>query len=406
MSESAGRSPGPPAIAFFAPELIDEILHHLVAACASDRPATKPLETASLISRNWRGPAQRRLMEHLTIKSGTQAKRVAEGLAASGLDVYVRNLTIDFGQKLWASPVNIIDEPTPDQISAVDGVTRDHFLALLPLFPGLTSLDLEGPPFTHFRDSDIRSLELSTIFPRLTSLHIWTRQWHRDVNLAHDILRLTPSLKTLLLTSDESDTIKSPSLKSPIELPMLENLNLIGGTYPSSLIDLNLLSTSTIAQVKDLYWSDDDSPNPSARPLLQIMGPTLKCLGYTTFDGDRDMAAELESCTALERLDLAIYNLSTAGLLASIPHTVQTLVFSDIYAARALLVDDFQSRSPTLKTVKLDMDFQHSERGGGWEYDYDDERYDFEEIADTLRDSGVELVVTGKGLLRALEQMG
>ncbi|KAL8281506.1 hypothetical protein RQP46_006190 [Phenoliferia psychrophenolica] len=161
--ELAGFYPSPaqPKIASFAPELIDEILHHLVAGL-DEYPTSysrlKEIGEYSLISQNWQGPVQRRLMRRLVIKSGTQARRVVDGLVASGLGIHVKDLTIRFSKALWHYSEDLIDEPTSDQIKAVDAVTSDDFLALLPHFPALISLDLDGTPFTQLGPSEIFDL--------------------------------------------------------------------------------------------------------------------------------------------------------------------------------------------------------------------------------------------------------
>ncbi|KAL8291341.1 hypothetical protein RQP46_002319 [Phenoliferia psychrophenolica] len=320
MSASPERSPGQPKIASFTPELIDEILHHLAVDLRVDPydspteyPGPKTIENYALVSRNWRGPVQRRLMSRLVIKSGTQAQQVAEGFVASGLDAYVKDLKIQFAEHLWKAPNDIVDEPTSDQIASVDGVTRDHFLALLPHFPALTKLDLDGPLFTQFEPSDIIKLQASPSLSRLTSLRIFTRRWLRDVDLApvYDILILTPSLTTLSLKSYESETLE------------------LEGATASSMLNLGVLSTDTIARVKELF------------------------------------------CTAHQ-----------------------------------LLVNNFASRSPSLKVVKLDADFWcYEEHEDDREY-AEMERNQFKELVDTLKDTGVEFVVTGEGLREALEEMG
>ncbi|KAL8281501.1 hypothetical protein RQP46_006185 [Phenoliferia psychrophenolica] len=399
MLENPQGTSGQPKIASFAPELIDEILGHLVAASVFHSRETEPLQAASFISRNWRGPAQRRLMERLTISSGSQAKRVAEGFVASGLDVYVKYLTIIFDANMWPTSD---DEPTLDQITAFDGVGRDHFLALLPHFPTLTSLDLSGPTFAKFRPSDIDALQSSFISPRLTSLYLSTRCWHRDTDLAHTILSLTPSLTTLSLYSDGSDTILPHNSRIPVELPFLKCLDLQGGTYPSSFVDLRLLANSTIARVESLYWCDEGSTSPSANSLLLLMGPTLKSLEYTTYDGDiRNMASELQSCAVLECLDLYLDNEVTENLLEILPRTIHTLTLFELYMAHKILVNNFASRPPALKTLKLDTDFSNREREASMRI----ETEQLKDIVDTLKNTGVELVVTGEDAMNAVKMM-
>ncbi|KAL8276808.1 hypothetical protein RQP46_010739 [Phenoliferia psychrophenolica] len=409
MPPSPQGSSGQPAIASFAPELIDEILHHLVLdlqwpLSRTEYPGPKWIQQYSLISRNWRGPVQRRLMRRLVIKSGKQAKLVAEGFVASGLDVYVKDLSIKFECPPWNYSAGTHKEQTSDQITAVDRVTTDHFLALLPHFPALVKLHLDGPPFAHFQPPDIINLETSKIWLRLTSLHIRTRRGDIDIDRVHAILSLTSSLTMLSLETWEYGSVKYLATRDPITLPHLKILKLEGRAFASSLLDLGLLSTSTIAQVTELFWYDDTSGS-SAQPLLRLMGSSLHSLGYMTCDGaGRDMAAELQPCAVLERLDLDVFNGVAEGLLGSLPPTIHTLTFSDLRAAQELLFNNFAARSPSLKTVKLHLDFedQYEEEDDSAEI----ERERFKDIVATLKDTGVELVVTGEDILKALEKMG
>ncbi|KAL8276694.1 hypothetical protein RQP46_010873 [Phenoliferia psychrophenolica] len=402
-AQSKRVSTGQPKIASFAPELIDEILHHLAVdeiepddSPEDFNPGPKAIADLALISQNWRGPVQRRLMSRIFIKSGTHAKRVAEGLVASDFGVYIKDLTILFTEGILIEGdgfdgddfAEYVDEPTFAEITAADSVSRDHFLALLPLFPALTSLTLCEPPFSHFGTTDIPLLKASPIFPRLTYLAISSGRWHHDVDLVHDIVCLTPSLTSLTLTSDPSDTSKSPNSKKPITLPFLKTLELLGGTYPTSFINLNLLATRTITQIEYLYCDDGDCLKLSANPLLQTMGLTLKRLGYSTWnEEDRDMAVEFHSCTVLEELELYLHEGSYEGLLAHLPPKIHTLTLCDIEDAHELLVDDFKSRSASLKTVRLDCDFCWQDHGPSCEFESERE------------------LATGKKLKKALEEL-
>ncbi|KAL8281499.1 hypothetical protein RQP46_006183 [Phenoliferia psychrophenolica] len=322
MSEISAGRPVQPKIASFAPELIDEILHHLVADLERSPdlyPGPKGIGEYALVSQNWRGSVQRRLFSRLIITSGTQAERIAEDFVASGLDIYVKDLTIIFSHAL-------VDEPTSDQIKAVDAVTSDDFLALLPHFPALISLQLDGTPFTQLRPSEIVKVQSSPIFPHLTILCIRARNLNRDADLVHAILSSTRSITTLALYSGGDRTDKNPSTRSPVTLPHLQSLILTGRAYVSSFLDLGLLSSDTIAQVERLYWSDDASEYSSAHPLLQVLGPTLRFLRYTTFrGGSRDVAAELQSIWKRRTTSSSTTSLTGKGLLKELEEILQEL---------------------------------------------------------------------------------
>ncbi|KAL8276720.1 hypothetical protein RQP46_010899 [Phenoliferia psychrophenolica] len=413
MSEIPATAQGQPKIASFAPELIDEILEHLFAALDSELQEREPAPSRgeyALVSQNWRGPVQRRLVRRLVIESGTQAKQVAEGLVKSGLDTYVRELKIRFADKLWKpyhSGINL-DEPTSAEINAVDGVSRDDFLALLPLFPALTSLNLDGPPFAHFEGTEMSLLKASPMFPGLTSLSITTRRWHPDVELAHAVLCLTPSLRDLTLISDDNDDKnKIPSRRGPVTLPALRELELRGGLYPSSLVDLDLISLGTLAGITTLDWSDHlpDFDEANIGPIIRTMQSSLKRLYFACFQGiPDDFATDLERCTALEELYLlqlgGVVDLPS-GFVEHFPRTVEKLSTYDPFVVHELVIH-FTSRPPALKTIVLLGDFEESVGDGD---DYQLELVEFKEIVEGLKDTGVELIVTGEGYLLALEEM-
>ncbi|KAL8292430.1 hypothetical protein RQP46_001042 [Phenoliferia psychrophenolica] len=149
-----------PKIASFAPELIDEILAHLEVSVEADgpepwsrtqdpsqrSPRIEALQSVSLVSKSWTGLAQIRMMRRLVVKSGTQVASLTVAPADSARDAraYVKELTIkgSSGASFRWGPL------TPAEIVAVDGVTGDHFIALLSVLKEVTSIELEYPDFT------------------------------------------------------------------------------------------------------------------------------------------------------------------------------------------------------------------------------------------------------------------
>ncbi|KAL8278571.1 hypothetical protein RQP46_009063 [Phenoliferia psychrophenolica] len=333
MSDNQDGGHGQPGITLAA-ELIDEILGHLaphpLVWSQLSPTAREDLKAASLVSRAFRGPAQRRLMLRAVIHTGTHAKRLADGLVASGLHVLVKHLEIDFSRRL--KPSKSEDVPTARRLKASDTPTLAHFIALLPLLPNVTTLRLMGPTFPNFRPKDLPILRAAPFLPHLQTLHVAMQDWQTDTNLLHDILSLTPSLTSLSLTS-RGYTPTSPNKRSPVNLPHLETLDLDGATFPSSLADLALLSANTFARIQRIHWS----------------------LDYWTYAPERDMAAELQSCTALQELRLGLFEGSGIGLLHHIPASIQKITFTGLEGARDVLADlSATSRPVGIKKVVLE----------------------------------------------------
>ncbi|KAL8292245.1 hypothetical protein RQP46_001711 [Phenoliferia psychrophenolica] len=337
MLESSDTTPAPgqPQIATFAPELIDEILHHLVVDLThphkpASHPGPKSLGPYALISRVWRGPVQRRLFRRLVVKSGTQVKRIARGLATSVLRFDVHILSFDFNSEVDYL-LNHSHVPTAAQVNAEDGITRDLFLRILPVFPDVVSVHLK-PTFTHFRSSDLLILESCTLLARLSELRV--ELWFGNVELIRDLLVLTPELSNLSLISEQSLPLTFIR-KPPVTLPRLRSLELIGSSFASVFVDLALVSTSTIAQINTLTFEDYRCRSSSALFLLELMGTSLKTLSYTTYDDNRDYVPELQQCLAVERITLNFFNRTAKGLLTHLPSTIHTITVPCIEVAHS-----------------------------------------------------------------------
>lgn len=73
-------------------EIVDLVLAHLIDALdpdtddatASKSPRVFALETTSLVSRSWRGPSQRLLVQRLVIRLGSHARQVVDGTTSDG----------------------------------------------------------------------------------------------------------------------------------------------------------------------------------------------------------------------------------------------------------------------------------------------------------------------------------
>ncbi|KAL8281527.1 hypothetical protein RQP46_006211 [Phenoliferia psychrophenolica] len=404
--ESPEGSPSQPKIASFAPELIDEILGHLVADL-EEYPATCPgpkaIGECALISRNWRGPVQRRLMRRLVIKSGAQAERVAEDVVATGLHVYVRTLVFECTLRLVMRSHTPPTEPTDQQIKSADGVSQKHCITLLPLFPNVKTLHLT-PTFTQFRPSDLVVLQSCTALSHLSELWVETQHWQRDVELHHDLISLTPNLSVLSLTSMEDYTPLKSSMRSPIALPRLKTLSVYGGSFASSLTGLALLTPSTLAQITDLTWDNYDTEDASPLSLLQLMGPTLQTLHYTTRESDRDIVPELQQCIALEDLTLDLMNTCVEYVLPHLPSTTHTVTVMDVVTAHQL-VADLTAPHATLETLVIERSFEYDTYRSSWETYRKMERDQLREVVQACKLGTLELVADNENVRKAIAEM-
>ncbi|KAL8286245.1 hypothetical protein RQP46_004733 [Phenoliferia psychrophenolica] len=343
MLDSSGATPCQPRIATLAPELIDEILHHLVVALAqpgftpASHPGPKSLGPYALISQIWRGPVQRRLMRRFVIKSSAQAERVVEGLVASGLHFYVKDLSIEF---LCGERENIIEGPSPDDSTIWRArhlallPTSDRVVVVLPLFIAVTSLRLQISISSHFES---------------------------------------------------------------FELPLLNP------EFALALIEVGLLSIPTLAQVTELGWFDYESDTGSALPLLKLMGPTLKTLHYETYNGSHDFLPELQQCTMVEHLTLGLYNVcATNKILQHLPSTTHTLAFTDIHIARDVLVGVAPVPAALKRIVMSEVWCDASGLAGNFEGCRDQ----LEDVVQACKWEGLELIAHDDFVRKAIEEMG
>ncbi|KAL8279953.1 hypothetical protein RQP46_007534 [Phenoliferia psychrophenolica] len=380
-----------PKIASFAPELIDAVIDHL---------GPESLKPYSLISRNWRGPVQRRRMRLLIVKSGTRAEEVADGVIASGLHVYVHTLDLKCWRDRQGYSRRQAQAPTPSEIKDDDGVALNHFLALLPLFPNVRALRLE-PAFTHFYPSALTILRSSEVLPRLSSLHVETNSWFRDVELVHDLLVLTPNISDLSLATGESRGV--PRLrrnqKPPVVLPRLRSLRVLGAEFAARVTTLALLSPSTIAQITFLAYDDDGSRGDTSIPLLMLAGPTLKTLDYTTFAGECDLTQELGLCPSVEHIILNLFNGSSERVIQYLPATTHTVTVPNLYAAHSFL-NDIASPPAAPKKVILEEDEAYD-----YYSDSEEEKDRMREVVQACERGQIELVVKDQILQKLVEEM-
>ncbi|KAL8281505.1 hypothetical protein RQP46_006189 [Phenoliferia psychrophenolica] len=361
--------PAPPAIATVAPELIDEILDHLIVALQispTHNPRPKSLLPYALVSQNWREAVQRRTMSSLVVRTRVHAERVISNYGASGLSSYVKHLKIGCYWFRWQTGELTSDrfdpELNPNEIETANDVARTEVLALLPLFPNVTSFHFT-PPLTSFGADQLVLLQSCALFDQLTSLTVETRCKHSNaVELIRNLLVLAPNLVHLSLISHEKIHPLFPNKYPPVVLPHLQSLDLSGGAFASEFLRLNLLSHATLQQIVQLKCKANRIHNNSIRHLFNLVAPSLRTLDFTASQHDdltaNDFLSALQEFEGLQRMRLHPSE-RIPGLLNFLPPTLHTITFPFVQCAGWLL-EDLTLPPVGLKTIRIDGDYSQS----------------------------------------------
>ena len=88
---------------------------------------------------------------------------------------------------------------------------------------------------------------------------------------------------------------------------------------------------------------------------MELMGPALCKVHYKSYNSDRDMVAELASCTALEEFTCNVYHQELGGLLGTLANTIRTIILHDAAHSAYDLLGDLSQRPTALATVKLEL---------------------------------------------------
>ncbi|KAL8276111.1 hypothetical protein RQP46_011493 [Phenoliferia psychrophenolica] len=162
------------AIHSFPNEVLDEILGHLVTSLppsskqdtSKKSPALQALATVSLVSRQWRAVALRRLVSKLVVRTGSRARAITKGLTIGSLGSLVKELTID-GQGGSSKGV-----PMASELAKKDWVTPEDVVALLSQTPRINVLQLHYVPFVRFRQRDIATISALPFLTTVKTLSI------------------------------------------------------------------------------------------------------------------------------------------------------------------------------------------------------------------------------------------
>lgn len=227
------------------------------------------LDCYSLISRAWRGPAQRKIWAKLVVRTGRKAAQLARDLPGSGLAAFVLDLSVLGGHNIMFVDMEL-------------DVREEHLVGVLACVPGVLDLELElaGPSMTDLSDGSVRVLREAGALGCLGNLDLSIPS--RALPFARSLLALSPALCTLSLQSDSYPNLPSPLPPTfSVTLPHLHTLTLYDGNLSADLPSLGLVAPSTFAQVTTLDWLVE-TPVSSPSALVALVGPTLLKLIYYT----------------------------------------------------------------------------------------------------------------------------
>lgn len=240
------------------PEIIEDVLDHLLELVRRERqpasadlarrsPRMLALDRASQICRAWRAPAQRRLVERLIARWGSEAARVERELVAGDLGACVRELRIQsFYQDMRAAS-------TSKQLAADDGVTPEALVRLLDQMPRLRVLDLR---FVGFRTLVIpEEVRLRPLLENLRTLRVASAAFDATHHLAHLLLAFAPNLESLVLELNQSVRRATPThdpIPPPVDLIYLRSLTFDGSASSSAVLLPTLFSPETMSRVTTL----------------------------------------------------------------------------------------------------------------------------------------------------------
>ncbi|KAK4698654.1 hypothetical protein P7C70_g7619, partial [Phenoliferia sp. Uapishka_3] len=337
-----------PKIATFAPEIIDLILEELVASIIKHTwdPSLVPiLSSASLLSRAWTGPAQRRLMSELVVTQHPHVQRLlCDGFTESELRLYVKKLS--FPEFLDYDPVNDMNPCNDSLFDAMDDPTVAPFLNLLPHLPNISMLSISSFK-SHYNVCRPRPLPIHLIptsfysLQNLRTLRValdWQDAHEQNLVILHRLLSSAPNLTNFDFATELSTrSVLPPSKYPPISLPQLRSLYVAERTTPTLI--LSLLTPTTISNITDLTWTYLGVKSRSSNlPLCKLVGPTLKRLTYNAPRGMRlrHLDRELGALSVLEELTLW-YDMPE--IFEALPSTLKILHLRDYTKAANLLVD-------------------------------------------------------------------
>lgn len=277
------------------------------------------LKVASLVTKGWRAPSQKRLFEKVLVKGAKGAQRATQGASESPfLAAFTKSIRIDCGVKKGRKP------PTAAEIKKHNILADVQLVPLLNHFPNVIELELYKPSFTTFRYFDPLQL---TFLSRLTKLVVHSTDFDPSSTLLHSLLPFTPNLVDLrIITADNSVSGKAFSESTAPDLTHLRFLRLFGTDLREDEL-LGLLSKSTFerlthAEVHGLHGK-------AVFTLTKYAGPSLTFLrcrpGYYW-----TLSEILRPCTNLKELEIfGDHSHRSIGMLTGLPHSVYQVTFVD-----------------------------------------------------------------------------
>ncbi|KAL8286869.1 hypothetical protein RQP46_003875 [Phenoliferia psychrophenolica] len=314
------------ALLAFPNEVLDDILGHLAASILPNQKPTnlrkslqlEALEAVSLVSKQWRAVALRRLVAKLVVRTGTRARAIVQSLTGGDLGGLVREIKFE-GALSRSSGV-----PTAADMAKNDSVTPEDVVALLQLTRRLKCLCLYRVAFVRFRQRDAAILSTLPFLATVDTLAIEPAEYDINLELMATLIPLFPALRSMNLYIASSP--KNPRFKSPPpQHPFLETLEVsfaYPNKHPSIAMLFSLISTPIAGQIKALKFTSHPKP-PDLHRLLEQVGPGLKTLDWRTFDGLSDA---LSHCPRLINLRIEqLWDEQLNHVLGNIPASVATL---------------------------------------------------------------------------------
>ncbi|KAL8279103.1 hypothetical protein RQP46_008561 [Phenoliferia psychrophenolica] len=312
----------PRALLPFPNEVLDDILGHLVTSLPpnSKRHTGKSyqlqaLEKVSLVSKQWRAVALRRLVAKLVVRIGTQARAITEFLT-SGDSELVKELIIE-GGSFKSKGV-----PTAAEMGKHDSVTSEDVVALLRHTNHLKILRLHHVDFVHLRRRKFNTLETLSFRSSVETLAIKSPAHDVNLELMTTLIPLFPALHSIVL-SLPSEPKTSPFKSPPSTHALLTSLDLDlyrdGASFATLL---PFISTAVPNQIKSLKITGWNAPDLD--PLMKHVGPGLERLENFFRTG---LDTGLQFCPHLKLLIVkSAWTLwGAVRLLQQIPSSVITL---------------------------------------------------------------------------------
>ncbi|KAL8276376.1 hypothetical protein RQP46_011221 [Phenoliferia psychrophenolica] len=274
----------PAALLAFPNEVLDEILGHLVS-CLPPEPSgaqrkslkLQALETVSLVSKQWRAVALRRLVSKLVVRTGSMVRAITKCFESGETGDMLRELRLDG----YLSGMSLA-VPTAQEIAKKDWIAPNDIVALLHLTPHLKVLYLHHPAFVRFRQRDLTALSTLPFVATLETLTIASYGFDRNCELMSTVVPLFPAIRSLEISVLWLS--KNPRITSaPSKHPFLSALHLSGATSIPTLF--SLIDITASARLEEIHLFLNGQPNELDRLFKAHLPATVSALRLPMGEG-------------------------------------------------------------------------------------------------------------------------